>query len=206
MFSVDYQAKVRLSLDISGRPTIPITFAQSENDERQQYRVGNILLDTGATVTSLNKKVADLKKYPIIKYSEPVVMGFTDLDRAIKALATCGKSRTEAYEYLKRHRGKNLIESLRNDYSITGIGLVCDLRRVSYAVLFKYVVKDVIIATPSEDGIVITELIGMNLLEKFNFGLDVEDKWLYLSKRTSVNAHVNPDYTCGNVSLITENA
>ena len=201
MFSVDYQARVRLSLDNSGRPTMPITFAQSESDESKQYRVGNILLDTGATLTSLNKKVADLKKYPIIKYGEPVVMGFTDLDRAIKALSACGKSRTEAYEYLKRHRGKNLIESLRNDYGITGIGLVCDLRRVSYAVLHKYVVKDVIIATPSDDGIVITELIGMNLLEKFSFGLDVDDKWLYLSKRASGGAYVNPDYACGNVFL-----
>jgi len=202
MFTINYQARARLSLDNSGRPTIPITFAQHENGDEQQYRVGNILLDTGATVTSLNKKVADLKKYPIIKYGQPVVMGFTDLDRAIKALMTCGKSRTEAYEYLRAHRGKNLIESLRNNYGITDIGLVCDLRRVSYAVLHNYIVKDVIVATPSDDGVVVTELIGMNLLEKFNISLDIDGKWLYLSKRSGNDVYVNPDYACGSVSFL----
>ena len=205
MFSVDYQSRGVMTLDNSGRPTVPVTLVQRTGSKYRENRIRNILVDTGATITSLDKRVADLNGYPIIKHGEPILLGFNDFGKIIKALMKAGKTEAEVNAYLKSYAGrsKDLLASLHNEYSITNIGLVCDLRRVSFALLCGYIVNDVIIATPSEDDVAITEVIGMNILEKFSIGMDFENNWFYLSHKTSMSTIVNSDYACGDVSLLT---
>jgi len=57
---------------------------------------------------------------------------------------------------------------------------------------------------PNEDDVAITEIIGMNILEKFQIGMDFGNNWIYLSQRSGNRTLVNRDYTCGDVTLITE--
>ncbi|MCL2717250.1 MAG: hypothetical protein FWE14_00495 [Lachnospiraceae bacterium] len=206
MFSVDYQIRGELAENSAGRPTVPLTVVQKQGDGWRQHGISDLLLDTGATVTSLNKTVADENGYPIIKHGYPTVFGFNDYARALKALIDLGKEESEARAYMSsfKGRGKDLINSLRNDYGINDIGLVCDLRKVSFVVLYDFVVNDVLIATPSEDDVVITEVLGMNVLEKFHFGFDLKGHWLYLSRNESGISYVNSDFTCGSVSLLQE--
>lgn len=203
MFSVNYQIRGGLAENSSGRPTVPLTIVQKQGDGWCQHGISDLLLDTGATVTSLNKTVADENGYPIIRHGYPIVFGFNDYARALKALIDLGQGETAARAYLSsfKGRGKDLIDSLRNGYGINDVGLICDLRKVSFIVLYDFVVNDVMIATPSDDDVIITEVLGMNVLEKFNFGFDLEGHLLYLSKNESGVSYVNSDFTCGNVSL-----
>ena len=202
MFSIDYSVKGNINYDTSGRPTLPLVLHQMHNNIMFQNRIENMLLDTGAVLTSLNKKVADVNNYPIIKKREPILMGFNDFGRAIRSLVKMGKSDSEAKSYLSQFAGrsKDLLDSLHNDFNITDIGLVCDLRKVSYVTLFEYVINDVIIATPSDDDVIIAEVIGMNILEKFHFAIEYETNSFYIEKCTKGFSEINSDFKCGNVS------
>jgi predicted aspartyl protease len=204
MLPVDYQIKADITFDRSGRPTVPLTFLhKQDNNTYRQYRIDDMLIDTGAVLTSVNKKFADVYQYPIIKHREPVLMGFNDFGRAIRSLVKRGKTDAEAKAYLSQFAGrsKDLLDSLRIDFNITDIGLVCDLRKVSYAMLYDFVIKDVIVATPSDDDVIITEVIGMNVLEKLQFGVDFDNSIIYLAKSSNNITRINPDFTCGAVSL-----
>ena len=203
MFSIDYSIKGSINYDTSGRPTVPLVLYQMHNNVVFQNRIDDMLFDTGAVLTSLNKKVADVNNYPIIKKREPILLGFNDFGRAIRSLIKAGKSDTEAKAYLAQFAGrsKDLIDSLHNDYNITDIGLVCDLRKVSYATFFDYVINDVIIATPSDDDVIIAEVIGMNILEKFHFGIDYESSSIYMERCTKGLSQINPEFLCGAVSI-----
>jgi hypothetical protein len=203
MHSVKYRVKGDFSFDSSGRPTAPLILLQRHGITYSQYRVDDMLIDTGAVLTSVNKKFADINQYPIIKHREPVLMGFNDVGRAIRSLVKQGKTDAEAKSYLSQFagRGKDLLGSLRNDFNITDIGLVCDLRKVSYAVFYDYVIEDIIIATPSDDDVIIAEIIGMNILEKFRFGVDIANSAIYIDERTDNISRINPDFTCGSVSI-----
>ena len=201
---INYAVKGNLGFDGSGRPTVPLTLAQVKNGLTNKNRIEDMLIDTGAVLTSLNKKVADINRLPIIKHREPVLMGFNDFGRAIRSLIKRGKSDAEAKAYLGQFvgRSKNLIDSLRNEFDITDIGLVCDLRKVSYAVLYDYVIEDVIIVTPSDDDVIITEVIGMNILEKFRVGFDFENDKIHLDECGGTNSRISHDFACGNVTRI----
>ena len=128
MFSIDYSIKGNINYDTSGRPTVPLVLYQMHDDMVFQNRIDDMLFDTGAALTSLNKKV-------------------------------------------------------------------------SYATLFDYVINDVIIATPSDDDVIIAEVIGMNILEKFHFAIEYESSSLYIEKCTKAFSQINPDFKCGTVSI-----
>jgi len=202
VFSINYSIKGNINYDTSGRPTVPLVLYQMHNNIVYQNRTDDMLFDTGAVLTSLNKKVADVNKYPIIKKREPILLGFNDFGRAIRSLVKIGKSEVEAKSYLAQFTGrsKDLLDSLHNDYNITDIGLVCDLRKVSYATLFNYVINDVIIATPSDDDVIIAEVIGMNILEKFHFAVEYDSNSLFLEKRLQSVSQINHEFKCGAVS------
>ena len=204
MYSINYSIKGGINYDTSGRPTVPLVLYQIRNDVVFQNRIDDMLFDTGAVLTSLNKKVADVNNYPIIKKREPILLGFNDFGRAIRSLVKMGKSEAEAKSYLAQFAGrsKDLLDSLHNDFNITDIGLVCDLRKISYATLFDYVINDVIVATPSDDDVIIAEVIGMNILEKFHFAIDYEDSSLYIEKCMKGMSRINPEFKCGTVSLV----
>jgi len=203
LISIEYHIKDSISFDNSGRPTVSLTLLQKHENIYRKYRIDNMLIDTGAVLTSINKKVADVNGYPIIKHNEPILMGFNDFGRAIRSLVNQGKTDAEAKSYLAQFAGrsKDLLESLKNNHNITDIGLVCDLRRISCVVFFDYIIEDVIIATPSDDDVIIAEVIGMNILEKFHIGFDFINSSLYLNDNISYDSQINPDFRCGSVSL-----
>ncbi|MDR0220116.1 MAG: hypothetical protein LBI54_01770 [Lachnospiraceae bacterium] len=203
MYSIDYQKKLNLGPHSSGRPTVPIVFAQKRGNSWKQLNNDAILCDTGAVVTSLNKEIAEENHYPIVKHGTPVVFGYNDLAYAKKGLLKCGMTEEEAEAYLNRFRngkGQDLVNSLRDDYEITDVGLVCDTRKVSLVMLSDFIVEDVIIATPRDDGVLITEVLGMNVLEKFHIGFDYSGNYLLLSERIDGRPLGNPEFRCGNVS------
>ena len=208
MFSVDYPVKGSIAFDSSGRPTASFTLCQKRDDIFHKYRIDDMLIDSGAVLTSLNKKVADINQYPVIKSRELVLMGFNDIGRAIRALIKLGKTDAEAKVYLAQFTGrsKDLLDSLYSDFGITDVGLVCDLRKASYAVLSNYVIEDVIFATPSDDDVIIAEVIGMNVLEKFLLGIDFDSGTIHLGERTGAVSHINPDFVCGPVSIFDTSA
>ena len=82
-------------------------------------------------------------------------------------------------------------------------GLVCDLRIIPSIVFCGFRITDVLVATPCEDGISITEVLGMNILENFRFGMDFEKEEIYLNKRKRFISQ-KPKYSCGSVSFFEE--
>ncbi|MCL2204800.1 MAG: retropepsin-like domain-containing protein [Defluviitaleaceae bacterium] len=79
-------------------------------------------------------------------------------------------------------------------------GLLCDLRKISTLVFAGFKIKDVIIATPHEDDIGVAEVLGMNILENFNFHIDIETEEIYLNKRGAFTSQ-KPRYACGEINL-----
>ncbi|MCL2014595.1 MAG: retropepsin-like domain-containing protein [Oscillospiraceae bacterium] len=83
-------------------------------------------------------------------------------------------------------------------------GLLCDLRRIPTAVFCGFRLDDIIVATPHDDGIEVSEVLGMNIIENFNLGLDLDEEQIYLNVRHNFVSQ-KPRYQCGKVSVINEN-
>jgi hypothetical protein len=134
MFSVEYQTRSKITFDGAGKPKISITLLQRTGNKPQGHMLNGLLLDTGADVTIINKATADTYCYPVISSGAFVLFGFNDVGRAIKALASHGMTESSAKAYLTSFVGRDieLLESLRNDYGITDMGIICDRRKVSF--------------------------------------------------------------------------
>jgi hypothetical protein len=209
MYQVDYQKRVKNRLNDTGNPIVSFTLAQRTDSGLQQYINGSMLLDTGADISSINTKIAIEYNFPIVSHEATVIFGFNDAARIIAVLKKCGLSDKEVKEYTSRFSGRNkeLLQALQNDYGIDDAGIVCDLRKVSMAYLYGFVIFDAIIATPCDRKAIVAEVLGMNVLEKLHFGFDLEGKWLYLSKNSDNNiSNVKDEYRCGEVGMLDENA
>ncbi|MDR0220033.1 MAG: hypothetical protein LBI54_01355 [Lachnospiraceae bacterium] len=200
MHDITPKTKCEIAYDFGGRPTVSVTLGDKCSDGSTSLKgLENVLLDSGAVVTALNKAFADKNGYPVIKAKELVLTGFNDFGRAMKALMAQGMSASDINTYFKSFegRGKELVESLENEYGITDIGIMFDLRKVSSLEFCGYIVKDVIVATPSESDFLITDVIGMNILEKFRIALDFEYDKLTLCKTEKTKTLVREDLRCG---------
>jgi len=82
-------------------------------------------------------------------------------------------------------------------------GLICDLRKIPSAVFCGHRIDDVIIATPHDDGVLVSEVLGMNILENFMFGMDLDSREIYTKKRATFTS-LKPKYQSGSVSLFRE--
>jgi len=82
-------------------------------------------------------------------------------------------------------------------------GLLCDLRKIPTAVFCGFRIDDILIATPHDDGVEIAEVLGMNVIENFEFGLNLSKEEIYLSVRHGLVSQ-KPKYQCGKVSLLSE--
>ncbi|MCL2387720.1 MAG: retroviral-like aspartic protease family protein [Defluviitaleaceae bacterium] len=82
-------------------------------------------------------------------------------------------------------------------------GLVCDLRQIPSVVFCGYSIRDVIIATPHADKVKVSEVLGMNILENFDFGFNLTKQEIYLNKRGPFES-IKPRYKSGEVSLFTD--
>ena len=81
--------------------------------------------------------------------------------------------------------------------------LLCDLRKIPIMVFCGYMVKDVIIATPHDDNVLVSEVLGMNILENFDFGINQDKREIFLNQRVSFVSE-KPKYKSGEVSLFSE--
>ncbi|MCL2199458.1 MAG: hypothetical protein FWB80_11085 [Defluviitaleaceae bacterium] len=130
------------------------------NNGKTPVKSHDLLLDTGAFLTILNKRAAELNGYEIYKEKACTISGFSEK------------------------------------------GLLCDLRKIPIAFFCNHKIEDVIIATPHEN-IQVTEVLGMNILENFTFGLDFSAKEIFTKIRADF-ASQKPRYKCGAVSILTE--
>ena len=81
--------------------------------------------------------------------------------------------------------------------------LLCDLRKIPVVVFCGYTIKDVIVATPHYDNMEVSEVLGMNVLENFDFAVSLDNKEIYLNKRKTFVSE-KPKYRSGEVSLFAE--
>ncbi|MCL1997411.1 MAG: hypothetical protein FWG65_01435, partial [Turicibacter sp.] len=99
-------------------------------------------------------------------------------------------------------RGFKVVEP--KSFIIGGFGggsVLCDLRVIPTLLFCGYKIKDAVIATPNADNIAINEVVGMNILENFQFGIDFALSELYANIRGKYVSQ-KPKYQCGEVSLM----
>ena len=82
-------------------------------------------------------------------------------------------------------------------------GLVCDLRKIPTAVFCGFRLDDILVATPHDDGVRVSEVLGMNIIENFDFGVSLSKKEIYLNVRHDLISQ-KPRYQVGKVSLFCE--
>ena len=121
----------------------------------------DLLIDTGAFITMLNKTSAEECGYPIIDERGCAISGFSQQ------------------------------------------GLLCDVRKIPIIIFCGFIIKDVIITTPHDDHVIVSEVLGMNVLENFDFGLSQTNDELYLNKRNFVVSE-KPKYQSGAIGLLVE--
>ena len=83
--------------------------------------------------------------------------------------------------------------------------LLCDLRKIPVVIFCGYTIKDVIVATPHDDNASVSEVLGMNVLENFDFGFNLSKREIYLNKREAFISE-KPKYKSGEVELFSETA
>jgi len=66
-----------------------------------------------------------------------------------------------------------------------------------------FLINDVLIATPHDDRVPVAEVLGMNILENFSFGLDFTKEEIYMNMRDYFLSQ-KPKYQCGNISVFQE--
>jgi hypothetical protein len=71
------------------------------------------------------------------------------------------------------------------------------------AVFCGFRIENVVVATPHHDGVAVTEVLGMNILENFDFGLSLAKSEIYLSPEADF-ASQKPKYSCGGISIFRE--
>ncbi|MCL1997193.1 MAG: retropepsin-like domain-containing protein [Turicibacter sp.] len=82
-----------------------------------------------------------------------------------------------------------------------GGSVLCDLRVIPTLLFCNYKIKDAVIATPNADNIPINEVVGMNILENFQIGVDFALRELYANIRGKFVSQ-KPKYQSGEVSLM----
>jgi hypothetical protein len=199
---VEFRKRCKIGVNGYGGVLLGITLRDERGDEQG---FDDLLLDTGAAMSLLNKEFADENGYRRIEGSDRVVFGFNDYERARKALAARhGKSAGEIKSYFDGYRrggrGKDLKDDLLATYGVSDVGIAVELRRVPAVKLCGFIVKDAVIATPKDDGVDLPNVIGMNILEKFTICLDLNGRWLYMGKRDG-KPLVGEELRCGEVAV-----
>lgn len=82
-------------------------------------------------------------------------------------------------------------------------GMVCDLRKIPTVVFCGFRINNVLIATPHEDDVPVADVLGMNIIENFNVGLNFTEEEIYISIRDNFISQ-KPKYRCGDVSVFND--
>lgn len=192
---IHYEKSSSFTIDDCGRPVVEL-MTLKDFSMRCSPAAMQIILDTGASVTTLNKQTADENGYTIIEKEATVLFGFNDRGIITRELKRLGV--TNLQSLLSSYTPKELKDYLVKN-GITDVGLLYDLRIIPIVVFGGYQIKDVIVSTPTEDNTYISEVLGMNVLGRFHFGLDFEHRRLHLAKNANLNSALNPKYFCGDI-------
>ena len=159
MYNISYSHKG--NVDIAENKII--IEIQSIDYQNRKSPVGrhDLLLDTGAFITMMNKKTANKRGYPITDEKGCAISGFSQQ------------------------------------------GLLCDLRKIPIMIFCGFTIQNVFIATPHYDNVTVSEVLGMNVLENFDIGIDQTNGEIYLNKRASFVSE-KPKYKSGEISLFTD--
>ncbi|MCL2016641.1 MAG: hypothetical protein FWG68_10395 [Defluviitaleaceae bacterium] len=82
-------------------------------------------------------------------------------------------------------------------------GLLCDLRVIPILIFCGIVVENALFATPHEDNTPIASVLGMNILENFNLGLNFDTREIMANIRGKFVSQ-KPKYQSGDVYLLDE--
>jgi len=159
MYNVIYSHKGNVDV-AENKVIVEIQSIDYKNKQRPINR-HDLLIDTGAFITMLNKSTAEENNYPITNAKGCAISGFSQQ------------------------------------------GLLCDLRKIPVMIFCGFIIKDVLIATPHYDNVIVSEVLGMNILENFDFGLSQTNNELYLNKRAFFTSE-KPKYKSGEVSLFSK--
>jgi hypothetical protein len=165
---------------------------------RKDPGILDIILDTGAYVTTLNYITAKENNYPITEIEYTALFGFNDKGIITRELARRGVKDIE--RELSARTAKDLKKYLESK-GITDVGLMYDLRVIPIVVFAGFQIKDVVVATPTERETKINEVLGMNVLGRFHIGLDFEGGVIHLSENETPQPVFDAKYVCGEVTL-----
>jgi hypothetical protein len=197
--TVDYQQSYDIKIDKHGRPIVRLaTFDKLHGSGKHDFL--NVVVDSGASITTLKKRTAVNNEYKIIKPKAIIIFGVNDQGIIARNLSEKGIS-TEDIISANTHQDASKTKQFLIDNGLPDVGLVYDLRIIPLAVLCGYKIENMVVATPNEDNIDITEVLGMNVLGRFDFGISLEKKKIYLSENAGTYVPPNPDYMCGSISL-----
>ena len=80
-------------------------------------------------------------------------------------------------------------------------GLVCDLRVIDKVIFCGFEINDVIVATPHNNNIQVSEVLGMNVLENFKLTLDFDNEQIETQLRNKFESK-KPRYKSGIVNVV----
>jgi len=154
MNSVHYPNKGSFVINGNKMVISPISIDSSSRPAKDL----DLIIDTGAFITLINRTTAEVNGYKIIEEKSCHISGFSEK------------------------------------------GLLCDLRIIPTMIFCGFEIKDVIIATPADGGVKVSEVLGMNILENFDFGFNLTKKEIYINKRTNFISD-KPRYQSGEVNV-----
>ncbi|MCL1988424.1 MAG: hypothetical protein FWG64_10725 [Firmicutes bacterium] len=82
-------------------------------------------------------------------------------------------------------------------------GLLCDLRVIPVLVFCGFAIENAIFATPHDDNVKIASVLGMNILENFDLGLNFTNNEIFVAVRSNFISQ-KPKYQSGAVHLLEE--
>jgi hypothetical protein len=192
---IKYQTSGSLKIDKFGRPAVRL--ATFDSVQRvANLGVLNLVIDTGAYVTIINKITAENGNYPIIAENALMLYGFFGKGIIKREAAKQGKyidGTTSNDLRVDPLQAKIILE--RN--GLHNVGLLCDLRAIPAVEICDFMLEDVVVATPVEDDAEITEVLGMNVLGNFHFAINLEEKRIYLKKCDSGYVASDQRFKCG---------
>jgi hypothetical protein len=197
--TVIYPKSYGIEIDKHGRPVVRLTtFDKPHGSGRHDFL--NIVVDSGASVTTLKKGTANYNEYKIVKPKAIILFGVNDKGIISSKLSNKGIS-PESIISADIHKDAEKTKRFLIDNGLPDVGLVYDLRVIPLVVFCGYKIEDMIVATPTEDNTDITEVLGMNVLGRFDFGISLERKLICLSVNTGLYTPPDPMYACGSISL-----
>jgi hypothetical protein len=198
--TVVYQQCDNVDIDEYGRAVVRLATFDGLHGAGQ-HKFLSLVVDSGASVTTVNKITADNNRYKIIKPEATMLFGVNDKGIIARKLSSKGIS---VNNIVSDNAPMSVAEKKQflADNGLSDVGLVYDLRVIPLAVFCGHRLENMLVATPTEDDTNITEVLAMNVLGRFDFGISLERQLIFLSMNKGLYTPPDPMYACGSVSLV----